>query len=360
MPQSKLFQNWTWSRDLPEPFNGSGITSPRTDTVSKYNTMSSPRATLHAATLRGVLAYMALDSTVGTPAPGTKGAIGSQNDDIVVAEYASNSGQVHAVTFNKNTGRFSAGCFDDSTSSPEVYTIKDTGQSGAALFFVLMPIALEDDEFSEQYHLLAAEKDRGYPDPDELSKIGAVLCDNLYRRIEDATALGAAGIPISIPSGGNIQRFSKLNLDRGVYNPANVIYGDFEVLKVGAVPKGAGPAVKREDFEGKYAFSTRAFNATEKMLIPELESWYVIPDEVVQICEYAQKTTGSKAPMRNFMMRGPSGTGKTEGAKAVAAGLGLPYMFLTCAADFDKFDFIGQFVPATGAMPGFKIGRAHV
>ncbi|MEG0379462.1 MAG: ATPase, partial [Eubacterium sp.] len=72
------------------------------------------------------------------------------------------------------------------------------------------------------------------------------------------------------------------------------------------------------------------------MLIPSLPSWYVIPPEVVQICNYSLKTSGTEAPMRNFMLRGPAGTGKTEGVRAVAAGLGLPYVFLTCAADFDK------------------------
>lgn len=356
MAQTKLFQNWTWSRDLPAPFDDPGIVKQRTDVSSKYNNMTTVKSTLHAATLRGILAYLALDTTVGTPGSGVHGAIGSQNEEVIVAEYPSHSGQIHAVTFNQNTGKFAAGCFEDpAATSPEVYTLKETEQSGAALFFTLMPIALQDDEFSEQYHLLAAERDKGYSDIEELNKIGAVLCDNLYRRIENAPALGAAGVPISIPNGGNIQRFSKLNLDKGLYNPANVIYGDFEVLKVGAAPKTAASVIKHEDFVGKFAFSSRSFTAEERLLVPELPCWYILPSEVVEICEYAQKTTSSQAPMRNFMMRGPAGTGKTEGAKAVAAGLGLPYMFLTCAADFDKFDFVGQFVPATNGAPGQQV-----
>lgn len=56
MAQSKLFPSWSWSRGLPEPFNDTAVTSPRTDATSKYNSMSSPKATLHAATLRGILA----------------------------------------------------------------------------------------------------------------------------------------------------------------------------------------------------------------------------------------------------------------------------------------------------------------
>lgn len=360
MAQSKLFPNWSWGRGLPEPFNDTAVTSPRTDATSKYNSMSSPKATLHAATLRGILAYMEIDSSIGTPTPGAKGAVGTQSEEIIVTEYPSSSGAIHAVNFNKNNGKFTVGCFTDPTATPEVYTLKDSAESGAALFFTLMLSALEDDEFSEQYNLLAEERQKGYPDKDKLSQIGCVLCDNLYRRLESAPHLGAAGIPVSVPSGGNLQRLSPLNLNKGVYNPANVIYGDFEVLQVGAVAKTAMAATKHEDFLGKYALSSRKFSGSESMLIPSLPSWYVIPPEVVQICNYSLKTSGTEAPMRNFMLRGPAGTGKTEGVRAVAAGLGLPYVFLTCAADFDKFDFIGQFVPATTPSSGLDASQVEL
>jgi len=89
-------------------------------------------------------------------------------------------------------------------------------------------------------------------------------------------------------------------------------------------------------------------------MIPQLESWYVIPPEVVNICKHAKLTGSTKQPMRNFMMRGPAGTGKTEGAKAIAAGLGLPYMFLTCSANTEIFDLLGQILPdvKNGSTPG--------
>lgn len=54
--------------------------------------------------------------------------------------------------------------------------------------------------------------------------------------------------------------------------------------------------------------------------------------------------------MRNFLLRGPAGTGKTMGAKAVAAGLGLPYMKYTCSAGTEIFDFVGMVFPETESM----------
>ena len=51
--------------------------------------------------------------------------------------------------------------------------------------------------------------------------------------------------------------------------------------------------------------------------------------------------------MRNFLLRGPAGTGKTEAAKAIATGLGLPYLFYTCSANTEIFDLLGQMLPDT-------------
>lgn len=65
----------------------------------------------------------------------------------------------------------------------------------------------------------------------------------------------------------------------------------------------------------------------------------------VIICKHAKETTGKSMQMRNFLLRGPAGTGKTMGAKAIAAGLGLPYMKYTCSANTEIFDFVGMIFP---------------
>lgn len=87
-------------------------------------------------------------------------------------------------------------------------------------------------------------------------------------------------------------------------------------------------------------------------MIPRIEDWYVIPPEVITICKHAHLTTNGIQPMRNFMMRGPAGTGKTEGAKAIAAGLGIPYLYYTCSANTEIYDFLGQMLPETDSRNG--------
>ena len=81
--------------------------------------------------------------------------------------------------------------------------------------------------------------------------------------------------------------------------------------------------------------------------MPKLPAWYIIPKEVVSICQHAVKTSEKAMPMRNFLLRGPAGTGKTMGAQAIAAGLGLPYVKYTCSANTEIFDFVGQVFPDT-------------
>ena len=184
MATNKLFGSWTWTRKFPEPFNDPAIEKDSTDHVSSYNQVSAKKSTLHCAPLCGILAYMELEEA--TVAGSTEvGAIGTQGD-MLIAEYPSRTGMIQAVVFNKLTGRFSAGKFTAPGDAPQQYILKGDKDSGSALFFALMPLALEDDEFQTEYGNLLAQKKTGYTDLEETARCGYILCDNLYRRIENA------------------------------------------------------------------------------------------------------------------------------------------------------------------------------
>lgn len=344
MAQIPLFANWTWKLSLPEPFDKVSSTT-STDHYSTYCSGSSKKSTLHSSALSAILAYMEMDTTL-TPAGASESAIGSQGSDKIVAEYASRTGEIHAVQFNRKNGKFSVGRFEDVTSSPKIYTLKAGGQTGTALFFALMPIALEDNEFRENYDLLGRCKNDGYSDMDEAEKAAYILCDNLYRRVQSADTLATAGIKLSIPSTGNLQQLTQLNLERNAYSPSSVLYGNFRIF-TGSAASGPVITVDKNDFEKKYSLSDRNYTPQEELMIPRIPDWYVIPPEVVAICKHALMTTTGIQPMRNFMMRGPAGTGKTEGAKAIAAGLGVPYLYYTCSANTEIYDFLGQMLPET-------------
>ena len=338
MSTNKLFERWTWSYPIPKPFDD--IETVRTDIKSCHNTSRTAKSTLHGTTLSGIMAYMELEADPSA----AKGAVGTQND-MVIAEYPSHRpGETHTVVFNRKSGKFIAGVFDSSGNMGN-YTLTETGNTGSAMFFVLMPQLLEDDEFNESYTTLLECRKDNYSDMQKAEDAAFVLCDNAYRRIAHPSASDNSGIKITIPNTGNIQPFTKLNLDSNVYSPTSVLMGSFEILKAGAAPAPVSAYIKKEDFAGKYGFSERKFTSAEAGLIPNLPDWYVIPQEVVTVCQHAKVTTASHQPMRNFMMRGPAGTGKTEGAKAIAAGLGLPYVHITCSANTEIFDLLGQMLP---------------
>ena len=176
--------------------------------------------------------------------------------------------------------------------------------------------------------------DSGYPDMSEAINSMAILCDNVYRRIKDPSC--SAAVSINLDKAGNLMRISQTQIDSGTFEPTSIIAGEFTIFArmKGTTIKKASVVVEHDDFVGQYKFHSRTLNDYEKALVPKLPEWYIIPQEVVDICKHAKETTGKSMQMRNFLLRGPAGTGKTMSAKAIAAGMNLPYMAYTCSQRF--------------------------
>ncbi len=349
MPSGKLVENWTFKRKLPEPFEDYSDDPIFKDVHSVHCTQPQKRSTLHAASLRAILAYMELEAPTGTASEEQLGAIGSQGNDFTIAEYPSKTGKLHVVVYNRLKGQFYAGCYTlpaDEEQTPEKYVLQENGNSGAALIFALLPTALTDEEFNNYYQQLKQHRDDGYPDKEEAAKTAAVLCDNLYRRIRYGNALMSAALRNELPKNGIVPALQPFTVQKGTYSPTNVIAGTFQILKPGTTSRKTGAVILKNDFVSKYTLSDeRVLTPEEELTVPTLPDWYIIPPEIKRICEHAKLTTNTIQPMRNFLLRGPAGTGKTEGAKAIAAGLHLPYRCITCSANTEIFDLLGQILP---------------
>ena len=346
MPNLMLFDASTFSMAVPREFDSFNKES--TVHTSMYNVGSATKSTLHAPTLRAIMAYMKLfkASTNGDSIDGL-GAIGTQNDKKIVAEYVGGKKDIQAVVYTKSNGSIIASVFPDDKSSGNPFVHKGIGgkETGTAIFFALMPIFFEDKEFKDNYDILYEQFVAGFPDSIKTEEAIFKLCNNVYQRLEKADKCGPTGVKLLYPTTGNVRTITEAARKKGTYSATDILFGEFKVVKAGIKPKKGSVAISVEDVAGKFKFSDREFTDKEQALIPELPSWYLIPEEVETICNFAQKTTDSQVPMRNFMLRGAAGSGKTEGAKAIAAGLGLPYLFLTCSADNEVFDFIGQILP---------------
>lgn len=334
---------FNYSRSLPVPFDT--MTNKKVKVASMYGAKT--ESTLCGSVIKAVHAMCRCMNGTG------EGAVGQIDTNKSVAEYKSSVGPdaYHLVVFDAASGSALASVYDKNTELIEQYVAHPSQRDGAAIFFALMPFLMSDVEFDETFQEYYDQFIAGYPDMAKATESMAILCDNAYRRIKDDTC--PAHINITVDKSGNLMRVSQGQLDSGSFVPTSVTAGEFTIFaKTGpAVIKKAGVVVEHTDFVGKYPLTPgRTLSALELSLIPKLPEWYIIPPEVVDICKHAQKTTGRPMQMRNFLLRGPAGTGKTMGAKAIAAGLGLPYMKYTCSANTELFDFTGMIFPETDAV----------
>lgn len=331
---SKLF---VFNRSLPEPFDKG---PKKVKVSSQYG--DGTEATLSSTVVKGVLAYCACHA-------GSEGAVGmcGQKD---VAEYKSSAGSdsYHLVVYNPADGTVLASVYDSNTETMEDYVIGNKARDGAAVVFAMIPSLMKDEEFRENLTAFEKEYQGSFTDVAKATDLMGILCDNAYRRVNDASC--SAHLKVNIDKSGNVMRVAQAHLDSGNFAPDSVLAGEFTILAQSGTQAIIIPTemVAHSDFVNQYKLTpARVLTAQEQSLVPVLEPWYVLPDEVISVCKHAQQSTGKAMPMRNFMLRGPAGTGKTEGAKAIAAGLGLPYMKYTCSANTEVYDFVGQVFPET-------------
>lgn len=327
---------FNFGRSLPSPFDT--IANKKIKVSSKYG--DGTTSTLCGTVIKAVHAVCHCMDGSG------EGAVGII-DHRTAAEYKSSAGAdaYHLVVYDSNTGSLMASVYDSNMETFENYTLNSSGRDGAAVMMALFPILMQDDEFKESFEAYQDELNAGYPHMDKATEYMALMCDNAYRRIKDDSC--SAHIKVNVDKAGNLMRVSQTHLDSGSFTPTTVLAGEFKIFAQTGPAQiySATETIDHADFEGQYVLNKRTFTPQETMLIPKLPEWYIIPEEVVNICKHAKETTGKSMQMRNFLLRGPAGTGKTMGAKAIAAGLGLPYMKYTCSANTEIFDFVGMIFP---------------
>lgn len=327
---------FNFSRSLPSPFDT--VANKKIKVSSKYG--DGTTSTLCGTVIKAVHAVCRCMDGSG------EGAVGII-DHRTAAEYKSSVSPdaYHLVVYDSNTGTLLASVYDSNMETFENYTLNSSGRDGAAVMMALFPMLMQDDEFKENFEAYQDEVNAGYPHMDKATEYMALMCDNAYRRIKDDSC--AAHIKVNVDKAGNLMRVSQTHLDSGSFTPTTVLAGEFKIFAQTGPAQiySATETIDHADFEGQYVLNKRTFTPQETMLIPKLPEWYIIPKEVVNICKHAKATTGKSMQMRNFLLRGPAGTGKTMGAKAIAAGLGLPYMKYTCSANTEIFDFVGMIFP---------------
>lgn len=208
MGRGKLFEAWSFRLAQPAPFDDPQYSGAKGVGLSRYNTAGSARkATLHAPTMRALLAYAKLVSACESGAyVEDLGAIGHQDSTYRIAEYCSASKR-DCVVFTPNTGKFIVSQFPNGSDTPAPYSVGAGSGSGTALLFCLMPVLEEDDEFRTYFAHFRELMDAGWTEMDDAFETALLLCDNVYRRIENERALAKPALIWRFQPQGIFQRF---------------------------------------------------------------------------------------------------------------------------------------------------------
>lgn len=352
MASSKIFESWTFSLPIPEPFlqtlieNGLNKASSEEGYTSRYNLMQQGKqSTLHGPVLRAVLTLVELMET------DTDGALGVQKNDTGELQFycgefkKKNNEDRMVVVYNSKNGKFKV-CESGTGIHRHMPALRSGQSDGKHLICMLeyaslnMDGPLFDTEFFDNFTILRAQYKNNWPDMDVALKAAFICCDNIYRRVENANVLGTDGLPVDRNSlaSGNAPILTPQAITGGEYAPTEVTSGRFEILSVNRITANSKPI---GSLGSKYCMNVE-LTEEEKARVPQISPNYHVSEEVQDILEMIYNT-----PMRTFMTRGDSGTGKTIDVAILAKALGLPYYFLTCSEGTDEMDLVSTMIPNT-------------
>lgn len=275
---------------------------------------------------------------------------------------STSTGTISEMPFNGNTLITILNRKKDGSYYIKIATIDDNDviqgislgtETKQGVMLALMPIILQDEEAKEIYDKMSTFLEWGVEADDWLFNDHiqefAVLLNrfstNIESRIMYGYECGDSAISIDTDKTSMVKQADlKVSVTQEFVGvPKKFTKKESKAAQKDEVKTNTG-------FEGKYAYDpTRSFSDEEKNLIATLSPKYVMPDFVPEICEYFKESTLFPAPMRVVYLLGPAGTGKTEGARAIAAGVRLPIDHYTCNPATEIFDFIGQVFPNTGS-----------
>lgn len=249
--------------------------------------------------------------------------------------------------------RIYASTIDSATDVLTAATFEADKELKKTVLLATMPIILKDPEANDIYckmspYLEMSEDSQDWLLNDSIESFAKMLnqfSSNIENRINHCQKAKDAKTTINLDT-SNVYRIKQEELTVEGFDRT---YIGLPLFFKGAVITQPSKSVSNGVFEGAFAYSERILSDEEKKLVGKLHPSYVMPEFVPEICEFFKESTSFPSPMRVAYLLGPAGTGKTEAANAIAAGLGLPIDHYTCNPNTEIFDFIGQVFPNTGS-----------
>jgi len=321
---------------------------------SKYAPESktiSTKARINMGIWNAFVDYLAV---LGLKGDSEKVALG-KNNHLYMAEIELPDGTRQLATFNTDTKIVEAGNAIPNGSGDWRFVpydlTKASDECGRVIYLALFPELLKDEEAEETFKVLS---DLYIKDDIENATAGNAACrlsDNFFRRIESDV------FSVKLTASGNVREVKRAKIKTGAYVPEEIIGGHFKVFATkedSALPEDKKMTIKEaREFYGKFNESrqwTPKELALKKALEAEVPDEEILTPEAKDMLDYIVGSTGFKNPIRNFMLRGMTGLGKSHICAQIARALDTVLVRVNCNPHMETNDFLSKFVPDTGAM----------
>lgn len=316
----------------------------RDDVISMHNNIPTSEKKPSSALLNALMAYARLEidaeydnAAIGTKVNGGRFAELKVKDDTRHAVFITDKGFIYASEYKDSINTQSA-VFD--------LTNEDT----TCILLALVPEIIADSEAKELYEqmkpTLLSDFSISEEEKVEFAKQLTKMTDNVYSRIVWHNT--RVNINLTFNKSNKCYPISPSKIEDGTYIPDKAM-GRFHLFcRKEENSQKNGSTTSMQSFMNSYRLN-RVLTEKEQAMVPKFDDSWTVPKEAPKICRLIKQSSNDKEPFRNFMLQGPAGTGKTETASLIAAALGLPKVVVTCNADSELFDFVGQVLPDSGS-----------
>lgn len=351
MAQTNLLFHWTgtpypgfpaWiNRDM---FSGKYVSTNNTQTaVLRSNTTVGRSGKVTNGFLRALLRAKLISEGCDTDGFGSNAIKGiaemTMNDTFTGTVIG--PGEIACVAYDRATGVFNA------NKGGTMYAVAK--ETAAPLFLAMWNYLCEDTLFSTTFNSFCKATD-----VDTLCSNACLLADIVYEAIKSDTFM--------VCEASAVNNLTATKMGTPSLKPT-LYTGNFQKFQVskqaGKKTKTTsnGRAMDTSVFVDAYTFRTDVLDADTEQLVPKITDKYIVGDTLLLICKHIKESTSRTRPIRNILLRGEPGTGKTEMYVGIAAGCHLPLYSFAANAMTEPFDLFGQFVPVdeNGNRTGAKV-----